>query len=299
VIQSQPYYGHQRSVRKIAADLKKNNYNISHPVVARILKSERYSLQANQKTHEGCKSPDRDAQFEHINEQSKAFIREGQPVLSIDTKKKELIGNFKNGGQEYAHKGSPEQVNAYDFLSDALLRAVPYGVYDIVRNKGWVSIGISNDTAAFAVASIKKWWHGIGHASYPNAKKLMLTADCGGSNGVRVRLFKKELQKLANELNIEISVCHFPPGTSKWNKIEHRLFSFISQNWRAKPLLDLVTIVNLIGNTRTNAGLKVCCEVDENIYPTGIKVAKKELDSLNIFRDDFHGDWNYTIRPQM
>lgn len=288
-----------KSVRKIAADLKKNNYNISHPVIARILKSERYSLQANKKTHEGCKTPDRDAQFEHINEQSKNFIRDGQPVLSIDTKKKELIGNFKNGGREYAPQGSPEQVNAYDFLSDALLRAIPYGVYDIVRNEGWVSIGISNDTAAFAVASIKKWWNGIGRASYPNAKKLMLTADCGGSNGARVRLFKKELQQLANELKIEISVCHFPPGTSKWNKIEHRLFSFISQNWRAKPLWDLVTIVNLIGNTRTNAGLKVCCVVDENTYPTGIKVTKKELDSLNIFRDDFHGDWNYTIKPQM
>ena len=212
-----------KSTRKVAADLKKINYNLSHRVVGRILKNERYSLQANKKTHEGCKSPDRDAQFNHINEQSKAFIRESQPVLSIDTKKKELIGNFKNGGQEYAPKGSPEQVNAYDFLSDALLKAVPYGIYDIVRNEGWVSVGISNDTAEFAVASIRRWWLGIGRASYPNAKKLMLTADCGGSNGVRVRLFKKELQKLANELGIEISVCHFPPGTSKWGRQAKRI----------------------------------------------------------------------------
>ncbi len=184
-------------------------------------------------------------------------------------------------------------------ILDALLRAMPYGIYDIVRNEGWVNVGISNDTAAFAVSSIRRWWFGIGRASYPDAKKLMLTADCGGSNGVRVRLFKKELQELANELGIEISVCHFPPGTSKWNKIEHRLFSFISQNWRAKPLLDLVTIVNLIGNTRTNAGLKVCCEIDENTYPIGIKVTKKEVDSLNIVRDKFHGDWNYIIKPQI
>ena len=184
-------------------------------------------------------------------------------------------------------------------ILDALLRAMPYGIYDIVRNEGWVNVGISNDTAAFAVSSIRRWWFGIGRASYPDAKKLMLTADCGGSNGVRVRLFKKELQELTNELGIEISVCHFPPGTSKWNKIEHRLFSFISQNWRAKPLLDLVTIVNLIGNTRTNAGLKVCCEIDENTYPIGIKVTKKEVDSLNIVRDKFHGDWNYIIKPQI
>ena len=184
-------------------------------------------------------------------------------------------------------------------ILDALLRAMPYGIYDIVRNEGWVNVGISNDTAAFAVSSIRRWWFGIGRASYPDAKKLMLTADCGGSNGVRVRLFKKELQELANELGIEISVCHFPPGTSKWNKIEHRLFSFISQNWRAKPLFDLVTIVNLIGNTRTNAGLKVCCEIDGNTYPIGIKVTKKEVDSLNIVRDEFHGDWNYTIKSQI
>lgn len=288
-----------KSTRNVAADLKKNGYNISHTVVGKILKKIGYSLQANQKTREGCKNPDRHAQFEYINEKSKAFIREGQPVLSIDTKKKELVGNFKNSGQEYAPKGNPEQVNVYDFKSSALLKAIPYGIYDIDRNEGWVSLGISNDTAAFAVEAIRRWWKGLGHASYPNATKIMLTADCGGSNGVRVRLFKKELQNLANELGIDISVCHFPPGTSKWNKIEHRLFSFITQNWRARPLLDLVTIVNLIGNTRTNAGLKVCCEIDENSYPTGIKVTKKEINCLNIMRDEFHGDWNYTIKPQI
>lgn len=210
-----------------------------------------------------------------------------------------MIGNFKNTGSEYAPKGAPKEVNTYDFPSDALCRAIPYGIYDIVRNEGWVRLGISNDTAQFAVAAIRSWWKGLGKSSYPNAKKLMLTADCGGSNGVRVRLFKKELQQLANELGIEISVCHFPPGTSKWNKIEHRLFSFITQNWRGTPLTDLVTVVNLIGNTRTNAGLKVCCELDENIYETGISVSKKEVDKLNIVRDEFHGDWNYAIKPQM
>lgn len=288
-----------KSTRKIATDLKKNGYDVSHVVVAAILKTLGYSLQANKKTSEGSKSPDRDAQFNHINEQAKAFINAEQPVLSIDTKKKELIGNFKNNGSEYTPKGAPKEVNAYDFPSDALCRAIPYGIYDIVRNEGWVRLGISNDTAKFAVTAIRSWWNGLGKLSYPNAKKLMLTADCGGSNGVRVRLFKKELQQLANELGIEISVCHFPPGTSKWNKIEHRLFSFITQNWRGKPLVDLVTVVNLIGNTRTNAGLKVCCELDENIYETGILVSKKEVDNLNIVRDEFHGDWNYTIKPQM
>jgi hypothetical protein len=288
-----------KSMRKITVDLKKNGYDISHTVIRGILKQLGYSLQANKKTHEGCKSPDRNAQFEHINERSKEFIRANQPVLSIDTKKKELIGNFKNNGREYAPAGKPEEVNAYDFLSDALLKAIPYGIYDIVKNEGWVSVGISKDTASFAVEAIRKWWYGIGKASYPEAKKIMLTADCGGSNGARNRLFKKELQALANELKIEISVCHFPPGTSKWNKIEHRLFSFISQNWRGTPLLDLVTIVNLIGNTRTNAGLKVCCEIDEKVYPIGVKVTKNEFAKLNLILDAFHGEWNYTIMPQM
>jgi hypothetical protein len=287
-----------KSVRTIASDLKESNYNVSHTVVGNILKDLGYSLQANKKTDEGGKNPDRNAQFEHINETSKAFIRAGQPVISIDTKKKELIGNFKNNGQEYAPKGTPIDVNVYDFLSDALCKAVPYGIYDIVRNEGWVNVGMSSDTAAFAVESIRRWWNGLGKASYPQANQLMITADGGGSNGVRVRLFKKELQQLANETGLSISVCHFPPGTSKWNKIEHRLFSFISKNWRGKPLLDLVTIVNLIGNTRTNAGLKVHCELDENNYPKGIKVSDEEMQHLTIECNDFHGEWNYKIIPQ-
>jgi transposase len=287
-----------KSLRNIAEELLKKGYAISQEVVSRILKSLDYSLQANKKTREGSKNPDRDAQFEHIHEQSKTFIRDGQPVISVDTKKKELIGNFKNNGQEYAPKGSPTEVNVHDFMSDALCKAVPYGIYDIVRNEGWVNVGMSSDTAAFAVESIRRWWNGLGKTSYPSATKLMITADGGGSNGVRVRLFKQELQRLANETGLAISVCHFPPGTSKWNKIEHRLFSFITKNWRGRPLLDSVTIVNLIGNTRTNAGLKVCCEIDENLYPTGITVSEVDMQKLNIERDQFHGEWNYTISPQ-
>jgi len=287
-----------KSTRKLAADLKKNNYDVSHVVVAAILKTLGYSLQANKKTKEGGKNPDRNAQFEHIHEKSKAFIREQQPVISVDTKKKELIGDFKNNGQEYAPKATPTEVNTYDFMSEALCKAVPYGIYDIVRNEGWVNVGISSDTAAFAVESIRRWWNGLGKSSYPKATRLMITADGGGSNGSRVRLFKKELQQFADETGLSISVCHFPPGTSKWNKIEHRLFSFISQNWRGQPLVDLVTIVNLIGNTRTNAGLKVCCELDENDYPKGIEVSEEEMKNLNLIRDQFHGDWNYSIMPK-
>jgi len=287
-----------KSTRKIAADLKKNDYDVSHVVVANILKTMGYSLQANKKIHEGSKNPDRNAQFEHIHEKVKTFIRAQQPVISVDTKKKELIGNFKNNGQEYAPKETPIEVNAYDFMSEALCKAVPYGIYDIVRNEGWVNVGISSDTASFAVESIRRWWNGLGISSYPKATQLMITADCGGSNGSRVRLFKKELQQFANETGLSISVSHFPPGTSKWNKIEHRLFSFISKNWRGQPLLDLVTIVNLIGNTRTNAGLKVCCELDENVYSKGIEVSEEEMRNLNLVRDQFHGDWNYTIMPK-
>jgi transposase len=287
-----------KSTRKIAADLKENGYNVSHVVVANILKKLGYSLQANKKTHEGSKNPDRNAQFEHIHEKVKSFIRAQQPVISVDTKKKELIGNFKNNGQEYAPKETPTEVNAYDFMSEALCKAVPYGVYDIIRNEGWVNVGISSDTASFAVESIRRWWNGLGKASYPNATQLMITADCGGSNGNRVRLFKKELQQFADETGLSITVSHFPPGTSKWNKIEHRLFSFISKNWRGQPLLDLVTIVNLIGNTRTNAGLKVCCELDENDYPKGIEVSDEEIKNINLIRDQFHGDWNYAIMPK-
>lgn len=288
-----------KSSRKIAAYLQERGYSIQHDTVLKILKDMRYSLQVNKKELSTKQHPDRNAQFEHINSKAKEFIAASQPVISIDTKKKELVGNFKNNGREYALQGKPESVNMYDFESDALLKAVPYGIYDIVKNEGWVNVGISSDTAAFAVESIRRWWNGAGRASYPRATQLMITADGGGSNGYRVGLFKKELQKLANETHLEISVCHFPPGASKWNKIEHRLFSFISNNWRGHPLRDLVTVVNLIGNTRTNTGLKITCEVDNNSYQTGIKISKKEIDSLNIKHDGCHGNWNYTISPQL
>lgn len=288
-----------KSLSNIKRELTRIGYTVSKFVIRRILsKTLEYSLQANQKTIEGSKNPDRNAQFEYIHEKSKSFVADQQPVISVDTKKKELVGQFKNGGREYAPAGEPIQVNTHDFMSQALFKAIPYGIYDIVKNQGWVNVGISNDTAAFAVEGIRRWWNGLGRSSYPHATKLMVTADCGGSNGYRVRLFKKELQQLANETGLTISVCHFPPGTSKWNKIEHRLFSFISSNWRAHPLKDLVTIVNLIGSTKTNAGLKVCCEVDEKDYETGIKITQKEVDALNIKRDEFHGEWNYSICPQ-
>ncbi len=288
-----------KSSRNVAAHLQKKGYSIEHDAVLTALKKMRYSLQANKKALATKQHPDRNAQFEHINSKAKEFMAVAQPVISIDTKKKELIGNFKNNGKEYAPQGKPELVGIYDFELDAILKAVPYGIYDIVKNEGWVNVGISSDTAAFAVESITRWWNGSGKTSYPNATQLMITADGGGSNGYRVGLFKKELQKFANETHLEISVCHFPPGASKWNKIEHRMFSFISQNWRGHPLRDLVTIVNLIGNTHTNTGLKVSCEVDKNSYQTGIKVSKKEVAALNIKYDDFHGNWNYTIRPQL
>lgn len=288
-----------KSSRNIATHLQAKGYKIKHDTVLKILKDMRYSLQVNKKTLSTKQSPDRNAQFEHINSKAEQFKTASQPVISIDTKKKELIGNFKNNGREYAPQGKPENVNIYDFEANAILKAVPYGIYDIVRNEGWVNVGMSSDTAAFAVESIRRWWNGAGKASYPNATQLMITADGGGSNGCRVGLFKKELQKLANETHLEISVCHFPPGASKWNKIEHRMFSFISQNWRGHPLKDLVTIVNLIGNTHTNTGLKISCEEDENLYQTGIKVSKEEIAALNIEYDAFHGNWNYTIRPQL
>jgi len=286
-----------KSTRNLAGELKKKGYTISHVVVAKLLKEMGYSLQANKKTREGSKNPDRNAQFEYINNKAIEFLNDKNPVISVDTKKKELIGNFKNAGREYAPQGAAQEVNVYDF-QDKLLKAIPYGIYDIVKNEGWVNVGINNDTSQFAVESMRRWWNGLGRARYPKAKKLMITADGGGSNGSRVRLFKKELQKFSNETGLEISVCHFPPGTSKWNKIEHRMFSFISQNWRAKPLIDLVTVVNLIAATTTKNGLKICCELDENVYEKGIKVSNEEMKNLNIIRSDFHGEWNYTISPQ-
>ena len=292
-----PLMWSSKSTRKLAGELIKMGYNISHVTVKKLLNSMGYSLQANQKTKEGSKNPDRNAQFEHINEKAKRFIEEGNPVISIDTKKKELIGNFKNAGKEYAPKGKPKEVNVYDFPQE-FLKAIPYGVYDIIRNEGWVNVGITSDTSTFAVESIRRWWNGLGKSHYPNTKKIMITADGGGSNGSRTRLFKKELQQLSSETGLSIYVSHFPPGTSKWNKIEHRMFSFISQNWRAQPLLDLVTVVNLIAATTTKTGLKIYCELDENIYETGTVVSDEEIRNLNITRDSFHGEWNYAIHPQ-
>lgn len=287
-----------KSLRKLAAELQARGHKIGHNVVAKLLRELGYSLQANRKTLEGASNPDRDAQFNHINDQVKSAIAEGQPAISVDTKKKELVGDFKNNGREYRPKGEPEQVRVHDFKIPELGRAAPYGVYDIADNAGWVSVGLDHDTASFAVNSIRRWWQTMGRKRYPDASRLVITADGGGSNGSRVRLWKLELQALANELGIEISVCHLPPGTSKWNKIEHRLFSFITQNWRGRPLVSYQTIVQLIAATTTKTGLTVQSEVDSNSYPKGRKVTDEEMAALNIHRDEFHGEWNYTIKPQ-
>lgn len=273
-------------------------HQTSHRMVAKLLHEMGYSLQSNQKTIEGGDHPDRDAQFEFINQHSKEFIANEQPVISVDTKKKELVGNFKNQGKELRPKGDPEQVMVYDFLSDAEGRVSPYGVYDVANNLGWVNIGTDNDTAEFAVESIRRWWSNMGHERYPDATSLLITADSGGSNGSRVRLWKIKLQEFADETGISISVCHLPPGTSKWNKIEHRLFSFISQNWRGKPLISHEVIVNLIAATTTKKGLRVDCTLDTNSYTKGIKVTDAQMQSINIERNSFHGEWNYTIEPR-
>jgi hypothetical protein len=256
-----------------------------------------YSLQANSKTREGSKHIDRDAQFQYINTQAKAFLAAHEPVISVDTKKKELVGNFKNNGREWRRKGAPELVSIHDFIDPKLSRAVPYGVYDIADNVGWVSVGTDHDTASFAVNAIRRWWRTMGKKRYPKAKRLMISADGGGSNGYRVRLWKVELQKLVDELKFPITVCHLPPGTSKWNKIEHRLFSFITINWRGKPLRSYRTIVQLIAATTTDTGLKVRAELDENKYPKAVKVSDAQLAAVNLSRHSFHGDWNYTVAP--
>ena len=288
-----------KSLRKLAAELKGLGHRIGHNSVADLLRGLGYSLQANRKTLEGASHPDRDAQFDYINETVKAALAAGEPAISVDTKKKELVGDFKNGGREYHPKGDPEKVRVHDFLIPELGRAAPYGVYDIADNAGWVSVGVGPDTASFAVNSIRRWWRSMGRERYREATRLTITADGGGSNGSRVRLWKVELQALADELGLEITVCHLPPGTSKWNKIEHRLFSFITQNWRGRPLVSYQTIVQLIAATTTAAGLKVKSELDTHVYPKGVKVADAEMDALNIHRHDFHGDWNYTIKPQL
>jgi hypothetical protein len=286
-----------KSLRKLAEELKKQNHSISHTLVGQILKDNDFSLQANSKTDEGKSHPDRDAQFNYIHAKVQAFQNARNPVISVDAKKKELIGNYKNKGVEWQEKKNPVKVKVYDFLSEAEGKVTPYGVYDIANNKGWVNVGIDKDTAEFAVQTIRNWWYQMGKELYANAKNLLITADSGGSNGVRVRLWKKELQVLANETQMEISVCHFPPGTSKWNKIEHRLFSHITKNWRARPLISYEVVVNLIAGTTTKKGLEIKCELDHKSYARGKKVTDKELSAINLSRDDFHGDWNYSIRP--
>ena len=288
-----------KSLRNLADELVSEGFQIGYRKVGYLLEEMGYSLQKNQKMNQvGEEHPDRNAQFNHINEKVKTFGAEEYPVISIDCKKKELVGNFQNVGQEYAPKKHPVKVSDHDFPLPELGKATPYGIYDISANEGYVSVGISADTAQFAVASIRNWWYSMGIERYPNAPKLLITADGGGSNGSRNRLWKKELQNLANETGLEISVCHFPPGTSKWNKIEHRMFSQISKNWRGRPLESLMVIVNLIAATTTKNGLTIQCQLDLNQYPRGIKISDDELASINIVGDVFHPNWNYTISPQ-
>jgi transposase len=287
-----------KSVRNLTAELKRMNHVVSHQVVADLLHKLGYSLQANSKTKEGTNHPDRNAQFEHLNGKVKWCLSRKEPVISVDTKKKELVGDFKNGGSELRPKGDPVKVRVHDFIDKELGRATPYGIYDIGRNSGWVSVGIDHDTAEFAVESIRRWWRSMGREAYPKATRLLITADSGGSNGSRLRLWKLELQKLADETRLRIAVCHFPPGTSKWNRIEHRLFSFISKNWRGKPLTSLQVIVSLIAATTTATGLKVHSELDMASYQPGIKVSDKDVSEINLRRDKFHGDWNYEVHPR-
>jgi len=288
-----------KSLRKLSDELGRAGHPVSHRVVGELLEEIGYSLQANSKTHEGGSHPDRNAQFEYISQKVKAFQSAGLPVISVDAKKKELVGDFKNGGRELRPKGDPEKVRVYDFIIPELGKATPYGVYDITKNEGWVSVGIDHDTAAFAVNTISSWWHSMGQEAYPKAKELIISADGGGSNGHRVKLWKMELQKFADQAGLAIHVCHLPPGTSKWNKIEHRLFSFISQNWRGKPLVSYEVIVNLIAATQTATGLKVRATLDTNRYTKGIVVSDDDLEQINIERAEFHGEWNYTIRPRL
>ena len=288
-----------KSVRRLAEELKRQGHVISYPVVAELLRQQGYSLQGNRKSQEGDSHPDRNAQFEYINRKVKRFLARQQPVISVDTKKKELVGNFKNSGRELRPQGEPEKVRVHDFVIPELGRATPYGVYDLAQNTGWVSVGMDHDTAEFAVETIRRWWKDMGRPVYPQANRLLITADAGGSNGPRLRLWKVELQKLADQTGLRIAVCHFPPGTSKWNKIEHRLFSFISQNWRGKPLISFEVIVNLIAATTTARGLKVHAELNDQPYPAGTQIADKELAEVRLKRDKFHGEWNYEVHPRL
>jgi len=289
-----------KSVRRLAEELQREGHAVSYQTVAELLHAMDYSLQANQKTLEGSQHADRDEQFQYINRKAQRYLKQGEPVISVDTKKKELVGEFKNAGREWQVKGDPEPVRVHDFeiRQPDKGKVAPYGVYDLGRNVGWVSVGVDHDTAAFAVESIRRWWRWMGRLSYPKATRLLITADSGGSNGARVRLWKWELQELADETGLQISVCHFPPGTSKWNKIEHRLFSFISQNWRGKPLISHEVIINLIAATTSKTGLAVKSALDSNTYPAGIKVTDRQMAELRLRRDAFHGDWNYRLLPR-
>jgi transposase len=287
-----------KSAARLAAELQNQGHAVSERTVNRLLHELGYSLQSNRKTLEGCHHPDRDAQFQYINRRVQAFQRQGQPVVSVDTKKKELVGQFRNGGREWHPLGQPEKVKVHDFPDEELGKVIPYGVYDMATNMGWVSVGVDHDTAEFAVETLRRWWHHMGHEAYPQATRLLLTADGGGSNGSRCRLWKVELQKLADEIGLQIAVCHFPPGTSKWNKIEHRMFCHITENWRGRPLVSREVVVNLIGHTTTKTGLEIRSALDENRSPTGREVTAQQLEDLSIKREKFHGEWNYTIKPR-
>jgi hypothetical protein len=286
-----------KSTRNLASELIRLNHRISHRTVSTLLKNEGFSLQANRKTKEGSQHPDRNDQFQYIDNKVSVFIENDQPAISIDTKKKELVGEFKNIGREWSPSRDPVKVKSHDFPEKDVGKAVPYGIYDLARNEGWVSVGITNDTAEFATESIYRWWDKMGKKRYPHAQSLMITADSGGSNGIRNKLWKVTLQKLSDAIGLKLHVSHFPPGTSKWNKIEHRLFCFVTNNWRGRPLTSYQVIVNLIASTRNSKGLKVMAALDTNLYETGIQVTKEQLESVNIRRDKFHGDWNYTISP--
>jgi hypothetical protein len=286
-----------KSTRNLSARLTRQQHPISHETVAQILRDQHYSLQSNRKTEEGADHPDRDAQFRHINAQVKRALATGTPVISVDTKKKELLGNYRNSGRQWLPAKQPVKVNGHDFPAPDVPRAYPYGIYDLARNSGFVNVGTDHDTGAFAVASIRGWWRSEGRALYWQAPQLLITADAGGSNGSRLRLWKLELQQFADETGLSISVCHFPPGTSKWNKVEHRLFSFISSNWRGEPLRNYETIVNLISRTTTAKGLQVTCRLDRRKYPTGRKVTDEEIERVNLKPHKFHGEWNYSIHP--
>lgn len=287
----------RRSQRHLVRALAARGFTVSRTLVGRLLRQLGFSLQANKKTREGSAHPDRDLQFEHINAKISQFRDGNQPAISVDTKKKELVGDFKNGGRELRLKGDPEPVRVHDFVEPALGKVAPYGVYDIAANAGLVNLGTDHDTAAFAVESIRRWWLTLGRRRYPDATRLLITADCGGSNGFRVRLWKRELQVFVDQTGLSVTVAHYPPGTSKWNRIEHRLFAFITQNWRGKPLVSRQAICQFIGATTTTSGLEVRCCLDENAYPKAVKVSDMEMDAINISCDDFHGEWNYTISP--